>query len=194
MSNTLLRAAAALSLTLAITACTPATDDTSADTDVAAVSECPVTEIITVADYPAETLPTDAATFHAENGERDNVQTTVTGLQYSVVKPGIEGGLSPEPGEYVAAHYKGFLIDGTVFDSSYERDQPLEFATNRVIPGWTQAIEDMTVCEARTLYIPSDIAYGSRGAGNVIPPNTSLVFNVQLLRVDRAQDTVETTE
>lgn len=180
-------------------ACNAATDDVATsnpETDAApvesvaaseAVSVCSAVNTLTIADYPDETWPDNAETFHAENANRPGVQTTPSGLQYKVIQNGLENGMSPEAGEYVVANYHGLLIDGTVFDSSYARNEPFEFSTRRVIPGWTEAIEDMTVCEARTLYIPSDIAYGSSGAGNVIPRNATLVFNVQLLRVNRAQ-------
>lgn len=187
---TLLTASAAVLLA----ACTASTDDVGAlgedDTDglvAEGVSVCPDTEVLDLDDFPSETLPVNAETFHEENGSRDDVITKPSGLQFKVIQPGLENGLSPEPNEYVAANYHGYLIDGTKFDSSYDRGEPLEFSTRRVIPGWTEAIEEMKVCEARTLYIPADIAYGSRGAGDVIPPNASLVFNVQLIKVDRAQ-------
>lgn len=171
-----------------LAACGPTSDDAgTAEQAAAPVAACPDAQILTLADYPAETLPEGADNFHADNGDRDGVQTKPSGLQFKVIQEGLENGMTPEEGEYVVANYHGYLIDGTKFDSSYDRNEPFEFSTRRVIPGWTEAIEEMKVCEARTLYLPSDIAYGSRGAGNVIPPNASLVFNVQLLRVNRAQ-------
>lgn len=151
------------------------------------VSVCPDDMVLTLDDYATEELPEadEADLWHTMNAQRDSVEETDSGLQYKVIQSGLENGLSPEAGEEVFAMYHGYRTDGEVFDSSYVRNEPFIFRTNQVISGWTEAVESMKVCEARTLYIPSDIAYGDRGAGGVIRPGETLVFNMQLLRVNR---------
>ena len=106
---------------------------------------------------------------------------TDSGLYYKVTKPGT--GAQPKKGQTIQAHYEGRLVDGRVFDSSYARKQPLEFAvgTGRVIPGWDEGLLAMKVGEKRTLVIPPNLAYGDRGAGGVIPPNAWLIFDVELV-------------
>jgi peptidylprolyl isomerase len=110
-----------------------------------------------------------------------NTQTTPSGLKYTIDLPGT--GPQPTPGQIVAVHYTGWLPDGTKFDSSRDSGNPLEFplGRGRVIKGWDEGIGMMKVGEKRTLVIPPDLAYGSRGAGGVIPPNATLVFKVELV-------------
>ena len=126
----------------------------------------------------------DPAEWHKANGERENVQTTPSGLQYTVVQAGNPNAPSPDGGEVVRVHYHGFFPNGDKFDSSYDRGEPSEFPANRVIRGWVEALADMKPCEARTLYIPGDLAYGEQGRPG-IPPNATLLFNVQMLGINQ---------
>lgn len=121
-----------------------------------------------------------------ENAEREEVTVTPSGLQYEVLEEGT--GPKPQATDVVRVHYKGKLIDGTVFDSSYERDQPAQFGLNRVIPGWTEGLQLMPVGSKYKLYIPQEIGYGARDQGS-IPPFSTLVFEVELLDiVDQQQN------
>lgn len=110
-----------------------------------------------------------------------NLETTPSGLQYSIDQPGT--GAQPKPGQLVSVHYTGWLTNGTKFDSSRDRGEPIEFplGRGRVIPGWDEGIAAMTIGEKRTLVIPANLGYGARGAGGVIPPNATLVFAVELM-------------
>ena len=119
--------------------------------------------------------------FLAANKKKEGVKTTDSGLQYEVLEEG--DGKSPKPTDTVKVHYHGTLIDGTVFDSSVERKEPVEFPVNRVIEGWTEALQLMQVGDKYRLVIPSDLAYGERGAGGDIGPNSVLVFEVELLDI-----------
>lgn len=120
--------------------------------------------------------------FLAENGKRDAVHTTSSGLQYEVIVPGT--GARPSAGDRVTVHYTGKLIDGTVFDSSEERGEPATFGVSQVIPGWVEALQLMNEGAHWRLYIPSALAYGPRGAGGMIGPNQTLIFDVRLLKVE----------
>lgn len=120
--------------------------------------------------------------FLAENKLRPEVKSTESGLQYEVVRLG--EGTKPEATDQVTVHYEGKLLDGSVFDSSYERQQEIQFALNQVIPGWTEGLQLMSPGAKYIFYIPSDLAYGERGAGADIPPNSTLIFTVELLSVD----------
>ncbi|WP_317166768.1 FKBP-type peptidyl-prolyl cis-trans isomerase [Spirosoma aureum] len=119
--------------------------------------------------------------FLTENKAKAGVVTTASGLQYSVEKEGT--GAKPTATDRVKVHYTGRLLDGKVFDSSVERGQPAEFGVNEVIKGWTEALQLMPVGSKWKLYIPSDLAYGDRGAGADIKPGSTLVFDVELLDI-----------
>lgn len=120
--------------------------------------------------------------YLAENAKKEGVKTTDSGLQYKVIKAG--SGASPKATDVVQVNYEGKLIDGTVFDSSYERGEPVEFPLNQVIPGWTEGLQLMKKGGKYEFYIPADLAYGE--AGNVgIEPNSTLIFTVELLDVKK---------
>ena len=119
--------------------------------------------------------------FLAENKTKDGVKTTASGLQYKVLKEG--SGPSPKESDTVVTNYRGTLIDGTEFDSSYKRDKPAEFPVNRVIKGWTEALQLMKPGAKYQLFIPSALAYGERGAGQLIGPNATLIFEVELVSI-----------
>ncbi|MCM1096171.1 MAG: FKBP-type peptidyl-prolyl cis-trans isomerase [Terasakiella sp.] len=119
--------------------------------------------------------------FLDANGKRDEVKTTPSGLQYEVIKQG--DGPTPAADDRVVVHYTGRLIDGTVFDSSEERGEPATFGVTQVIPGWVEALQMMQAGSQWRLYIPSQLAYGPQGAGGMIGPNQTLIFDVTLLEV-----------
>ena len=119
--------------------------------------------------------------FLAENGKKDGVVTLPSGLQYQVLKEG--DGKKPSATDQVVCHYEGTLIDGTVFDSSYQRNQPATFGLNQVIAGWTEGVQLMQEGAKYRLFIPYNLAYGERGAGAQIPPFAALVFDVELIEV-----------
>ncbi|GAB2701664.1 peptidyl-prolyl cis-trans isomerase [Hymenobacter frigidus] len=120
--------------------------------------------------------------FLAENAKKSGVTTLPSGLQYEVLTAG--AGKKPSLGSSVTTHYHGTLINGTVFDSSYQRGQPATFPVNGVIAGWTEALQLMGEGSKYRLYIPSDLAYGKRGAGRDIPGDTALIFDVELIKVN----------
>lgn len=119
--------------------------------------------------------------FLAKNAERDEVNVTESGLQYEVINKG-DGGM-PSASSTVRVHYHGTLIDGTVFDSSYDRGQPAEFPVNGVIKGWTEALQLMSTGDKWRIAVPHDLAYGEQGAGAAIGPFSTLIFDVELLEV-----------
>lgn len=119
--------------------------------------------------------------FLADNAKRDEITVTESGLQYEVLTQG--DGEKPTASSTVRTHYHGTLIDGTVFDSSYERGQPAEFPVGGVIKGWTEALQLMSVGSKWRLYVPYDLAYGEQGAGGAIGPYTTLIFDVELLAI-----------
>jgi len=119
--------------------------------------------------------------FLADNAKKDTVKVTNSGLQYEVIKEGT--GRSPSASDKVTVHYKGTTLDGTVFDSSYKRGEPATFPLNQVIPGWTEGVQLMKEGAHYRFYIPADLAYGNRGAGPVIEPGATLVFEIELIKV-----------
>jgi len=121
--------------------------------------------------------------FLQENKQREGITETESGLQYEMLNPG-KGGLHPSPSDKVLVHYHGTLIDGTVFDSSVQRNQPIAFGLNQVIKGWTEGLQLMTEGEKARLYIPADLAYGNQRAGKIAPGST-LIFEVELLEIQR---------
>ena len=120
--------------------------------------------------------------FLAENGKRKGVKVTESGLQYEVLKEG--SGKKPGAEDQVKVHYHGTLIDGTVFDSSVDRGEPMVFPVNGVIKGWTEALQMMAVGSKWKVFIPAELAYGERGTRGVIGPNAALIFEVELLDVE----------
>ena len=115
------------------------------------------------------------------NAQREEVTVTDSGLQYEVLESGSGG--KPGPQSTVVTHYHGTLVDGTVFDSSVERGQPAEFGVNQVIPGWTEALQLMSVGDKWRIACPPQLAYGDQGAGDAIPPDTALVFEIHLIEI-----------
>ena len=120
--------------------------------------------------------------FLAENKSKEGVVTTASGLQYKVLQEGT--GPKPKLNHKVKVHYHGTLIDSTVFDSSIDRGQPTEFQVDQVIPGWSEALQLMSVGGKYMLYIPQELAYGEQGAGRDIPPFSTIIFEVELLGID----------
>ncbi len=124
----------------------------------------------------------DANTEYLQkNMARQGVEVTESGLQYRELRPGT--GKQPGVTDVVRVHYRGRLVDGTVFDSSYKRGQPAEFRLDGVIPGWTEGVQLMREGAKYEFVIPANLAYGSKGAGDVIPPGATLIFEVELLEV-----------
>ena len=121
--------------------------------------------------------------FMEENAKNDSVVQTKSSLQYMVLKEGT--GAKPGPTDTVTVHYTGKLLDGTVFDSSVERGEPAKFPLDKVIPGWTEGLQLMSEGSKYRLFIPSELAYGSKGAGDQILPNSTLIFDVELIKVEK---------
>ena len=122
--------------------------------------------------------------FLANNGQRAEVTTTASGLQYEILEEGEAGASSPSASDTVTVHYHGTLVDGTVFDSSVERGDPTSFPLNGVIPGWTEGVQLMKVGDKFRFFVPPQLAYGESGAGGVIGPNATLIFDVELLEIE----------
>ena len=123
----------------------------------------------------------DQEKFLQDNSAKEGVVTLPSGLQYLVLKPG--DGAKPGPTTIVTVHYEGSLINGKVFDSSYQRGRPATFGVHQVIRGWTEALQLMPVGSKWRLFIPAELGYGARGAGGSIPPNSTLLFDVELLSI-----------
>ena len=124
----------------------------------------------------------EGAVFLAANRKRENVVTTASGLQYQVIRAG--KGKSPTASDTVVTHYEGTLIDGTVFDSSYQRGEPASFQVGGVIRGWTEALLLMKVGSKWKLYLPPELAYGVQGSLPSIGPNATLIFEIELLEIE----------
>ena len=140
----------------------------------------PVAEAQPTKELTQNSEPSNDDKFLAENAKKDGVKTTASGLQYTVEKEGT--GKQPKATDTVEVHYEGKLLNGNVFDSSFERGQPIEFPLNQVIPGWTEGLQLMKEGAEYTFVIPSELAYGAQGTGP-IPPNSTLIFKVQLIAV-----------
>lgn len=124
----------------------------------------------------------DGEKFLAENAKREGVKVTASGLQYEVLEPSL--GQKPKATDTVRVHYEGTLIDGTVFDSSYRRGESITFPLNGVIKGWTEGLQLMSIGSKYKFFIPYQLAYGERGAGQSIPPYAALIFTVELLGIE----------
>ena len=156
----------------------PASDDATAPDSTENAQMANETE--TASD--ADTFLADQKAFLEANAGREGVVVRDSGLQYRVLDEG--SGASPAPESLVTVHYKGALIDGTVFDSSYNRGQPAQFPASQLIRGWVEALQLMKEGDKWELVIPAELGYGDRGAGGLIPPNATLVFEVELISVD----------
>lgn len=132
----------------------------------------------------------EAEAFFADNAKKEGVQATESGLQYKVLSA---SGNDQKPGvdDTVVVHYRGTLLNGEEFDSSYSRNEPASFVLSHVIPGWTEALQLMNVGDKFEIYIPSDLAYGAGGAGPKIGPNAALIFEVELLDINPSDDADE---
>jgi len=130
----------------------------------------------------AEANLAEGEAFLAQNAQNEGVQVTESGLQYRVIEPG--EGAQPSATDRVTVHYRGTLINGTEFDSSYARNQPATFALNQVIPGWTEGVQLMREGATYQFFIPADLAYGAEGRPGPIGPNATLIFDVELLEVE----------
>lgn len=129
----------------------------------------------------AERNREEGAAYLSENGAREGVSTTESGLQYEILEPG--DGASPGPMDQVTIHYRGTLLDGTVFDSSYDRGEPATFSVGGVIPGFAEGLQLMPVGSKYRLVIPSDLGYGPQGTGGDIGPDATLIFEIELLAI-----------
>ena len=127
----------------------------------------------------------DGQAFLAANKDKPGVTTTKSGLQYKVLKSGT--GKTPKATDSVLAHYRGTLIDGTEFDSSYKKGQPIEFGVTEVIKGWTEALQLMKVGDKWQLFIPSELAYRNQPRGRIITPNSTLIFEIELIDIPTAK-------
>lgn len=172
-----------------------------AGTAVLALAACGNAETGDLAETVIENIETempkietfDSAAYMAENAKLDGMIVNESGLQYTLAQAGIDGGISPEPGQQIAAHYHGTFPNGDVFDSSYERGRPLVGPSNGFIAAWNEALVDMKVCEARTLYVAPELGYGDRARGG-IPGGSVLIFNMQLLAVNAPEEEGAVTE
>ena len=136
----------------------------------------------TLADEAGEKNRAEATEFLASNGAREGVTTLPSGLQYEVVQSG--EGPTPSPTDRVTVHYRGSLVDGTQFDSSYDRGQPATFRLDQVIPGWSEGLQQMNVGSIWKLYIPAELGYGSTPPPGPIGPDAALIFTVELMAIE----------
>jgi len=137
---------------------------------------------VELSDKKSQKAIEEGQSFLEENAQKEGIITTPSGLQYEVLTQG--SGAKPTPNDKVTVHYHGTLVDGTVFDSSIDRGEPATFPVNGVISGWVEALQLMNVGSKYKLFIPSNLAYGERGAGGVIGPNATLIFEVELLSIN----------
>ncbi len=128
-------------------------------------------------------LTAEGKTFLEQNKTKEGVVTTPSGLQYKILKPGT--GAYPAGADNVTVHYEGKLLNGNIFDSSFERGQPIDFGLNQVIPGWTEGMQHINEGGEIELYIPYNLGYGEQGAGGAIPPYATLIFKVQLIKINK---------
>lgn len=133
----------------------------------------------------AEVNKTEGERFLAENAKKEGVKVTKSGLQYKILKEG--QGQKPKVTDTIEVHYRGTLIEGTEFDSSYKRGESIKFKLGKVIPGWIEGLQLMKVGSKYQLYIPSELAYKERGAGKLIGPNSTLIFEVELLGIEKPE-------
>lgn len=138
----------------------------------------------------AEKNKKEGEKFLADNKKKKDVKTLPSGLQYKVIKEG--KGKAPSATDIVKVHYKGTLLDGSEFDSSYKRGEPATFPVNGVIKGWTEALQLMKPGSKWALYIPSELGYGERGTGGKIGPNATLIFDVELLEIEKKEQAKKT--
>ena len=134
-------------------------------------------------DRKADAAVAKGKEFLEKNGKREGVTTTASGLQYEVMKMG--SGDKPKETDEVTVHYHGTLTDGKVFDSSVDRGEPATFPLNGVIKGWTEALQLMPIGSKFKIFLPSDLAYGAQGAGQMIGPHETLIFEVELLKINK---------
>ncbi len=155
--------------------------DEEIQTAMEAVQQTVQAEMVAEAEAEGQKNTDDGAAFLAENGARDGVVTTDSGLQYEVLREG--DGVSPGADDQVTIHYRGTLIDGTEFDSSYERGEPTTFSVGGVIAGFSEGLQQMSVGSHYRFFIPGDLGYGVRGNPPSIGPNATLIFEVELLEI-----------
>jgi len=139
------------------------------------------TEMMAKQEEVAKKNKVDGEAFLAENKKKEGIKTLPSGLQYKVIKAGT--GKKPKLDDTVTANYRGTLIDGTEFDSSYKRGQPVSFRVSGVIPGWTEALQLMGEGAKWQIFVPPNLGYGERGAGGVIGPNAALIFEIELVSI-----------
>ena len=140
-------------------------------------------EMTKLKDQQAQAAKAEGEAFLADNAQKEGINTTPSGLQYIHTAEG--SGASPDANDEVTVHYRGTLLDGTEFDSSFKRGEPISFPLNGVIKGWTEGLQLMKEGGKTTFYIPQDLAYGARPApGGAIPPYAALIFDVELIKVN----------
>jgi FKBP-type peptidyl-prolyl cis-trans isomerase len=159
-----------------------ALSDEEIQTAIAALQQKQMETQQAAAEEQAAAARAEGEAFLAENAEKDNVMTTESGLQYEILQEG-DSDQSPTAESTVRVHYHGTLINGTVFDSSVERGEPVEFPLNGVIAGWTEGVQLMNVGDKYRFFIPAELAYGDRQASPLIPAGSTLIFEVELLEI-----------
>jgi FKBP-type peptidyl-prolyl cis-trans isomerase FkpA len=165
----------------AMTRAEPAIDQAEIQSALQAFSEALMQEQEARRSADAEKNQAEGAAYLAENGSKEGVTTTESGLQYEVLRQG--DGPRPTASDRVSIHYKGTLIDGTQFDSSYDRGEPIEFGVGGVIPGFSEALQLMPVGSQYRVVIPGELGYGAAGTGGDIGPNATLIFEIELLEI-----------